>query len=150
MKPSWVITTAAICLAGSIVVTGAAVAMVGRPSDNAVKPTTDRYRCFDPSMVRGFQTVDDHTLVVTSDWNQAYKLTLGGVCFGLDTTFAIGLKSRSGMMDVCGPFDADIIFRDDLGAGRHQQCPIIAMKHLTGDEAAPYVNTKHDAASSRR
>ena len=119
-------------LAGSI---GIATAMTGKPSDN-VRPTGDRNQCFDPTFLRGFQTPGHNKLIIISDRNEAYELELGGICFGLDTSFAIGVRSRYGSSEVCGPFDADILYSD---MGEPRQCPVTSVRHLTGDEAAQYV-----------
>jgi hypothetical protein len=56
----------------------------------------------------------------------------------LDTTFAVGIRSRNGMSMVCGPLDADIVFRDMGGMSRAQACPIMQVRHLTGEEAEKY------------
>ncbi len=115
---------------------GIATAMTGKPGDN-VRPAHDRDQCFDPNFIRGFQTPGHDRLIIISDRNEAYELELGGVCIGLDTSFAIGVRSRYGMSEVCGPFDADIIFRD---MGEPRRCPVTSVRHLTGDEAAQYVD----------
>ncbi len=124
---------------------GVASAMSGRPSSN-MHADSDRHQCFDSNFIDSFQTPDDHTLVIVSDDNQAYELKLGGVCMGLDTSFAIGVKARNGMSQICGPFDADIVYRDGF---RHQECPVTSVRHLTGDEAAKYVRApRHSAGQS--
>jgi len=120
-----------------------ASAMSGRPS-TGVKPGRDPKACFDPTFVDGFQTPDDRTMIVTSG-REAYKLSLTGACIGLDTSFVVGIKSRYPMADVCGPFDAEILYRD---AGRHQTCQITAVKHLSPEEAAEYTGRKPAAAGT--
>ena len=136
-------STAIACLIavglGMVAVTGAALAMsAGRPSGD-VQPGRDRYACFDPAQVRSFDTVSDHKVIITSDRNEAYELTLTGMCFGLQNSFGIGIKSRmGGMSDICGPFDGEIVFRDQ-GNDRIERCSISDVRHLTGEEAAPYV-----------
>ncbi len=120
-----------------------ASAMTGRPSDG-VKPGRDPRACFDPTFVDGFQTPDDHTMIVTQG-REAYKLSLTGVCIGLDTSFVVGIRSRYPMADVCGPFDADIIYRD---GDRRQSCQITAVKHLSPEEAAEYTGRKPAAAQT--
>lgn len=120
-------------LAGSI---GIASAMTGKPGDN-VRPARDRDQCFDPTFLRGFQTPGGNRLIIISDRNEAYELKLGGVCIGLDTSMAIGVRSRHGMSDVCGPFDADILYSD---MGETRQCPVSSVRHLVGEEAAEYVH----------
>jgi len=107
--------------------------------------SSDRYKCFDPQFTDGFQTVDDHRVVVTSDQDEPYELTVMGPCIGLDSTFALGLRTRHGAVDICGPFDAEIVYRD---MGRLQTCQIMSVRHLTGDEAAPYKRTRKSASSS--
>jgi hypothetical protein len=139
MKKSTTIACLIAVGLGTAAVTGAALAMsAGRPSSD-VQPGKDRYACFDPSQVRGFDTINDHKIIITSDRNEAYELTLSGVCFGLQTSFGIGIQSRmGGMSDICGPFDGEIVFRDQ-GTDRVERCSISQVRHLTGEEAAPYV-----------
>lgn len=141
MKITTLITSAVMAVAGAAVVAGATFApseaMSPRPHSGDAPPR-DRYACFDPNFVQGFQSIGDNKIVVTSSHNQVYELSLGGICFGLDTTFAIGIRSRNGMSNVCGPFDADIVFRDMGGRDRVQACPIMQVRHLTGDEAEKY------------
>ena len=148
MKRSAVIATcAAIALGLGVVATISVVpsqAESARP-DSGVKPGGDRYACFDPNWVESFQTVSDNKVVVTSNFNQAYELQLAGACIGLDSTFRLGLRSRHGSMDVCGPFDADVVWED---GGRLQTCQVTSVRHLTGDEAAPYVAKPRDSRGS--
>ena len=139
---------AAVLLASLIVAGAGTTALVactttnpGGTSNAAADPNSHRFKCFDPAMVRNFESVDDHTMVITTDWNDAFKLTLGPACIGLDTSTMIGIRSRSGVGDVCGPFDADIIY-SDIGERPRQSCSITAVEHLTGDAAAPYVGTR--------
>ncbi|MBW8734113.1 MAG: hypothetical protein JF571_07380 [Asticcacaulis sp.] len=119
-----------------------ASAMSGRPSQG-VKPGRDPRACFDPTFVDGFQTPDDRTMIITSG-REAYKLSLTGVCIGLDTSFMVGIRSRYPMAEVCGPFDADIIYRD---GDRHQSCKITDVKHLSPEEAAEYTGRKPAGAA---
>ncbi len=144
-KPGFAVVAAVavLCVAA---VGGASLAMTGKPSSD-VKPGTDRYRCFDPTFTRGFQTPDDHTIIVESDDNQAYELSMAGPCFGLDNSFAIGIRSRTGMHEVCDPFDADIVFHDN-GFGERRECRVMSIRHLTGDEAAKYITPPKSAAHS--
>jgi len=109
----------------------------------------DRDKCFDPKFTDGFQTVNDHKVVITSDRDEPYELTVMGPCMGLDSTFALGLRTKHGAFDVCGPFDAEIVYRD---MGELRTCQIASVRHLTGDEAAPYKRSRRGAsgASSSR
>lgn len=120
-----------------------ASAMSGRPSQG-VKPGRDPHACFDPTFVDGFQTPDDRTMIVT-EGREAYKLSLTGACIGLDSSFMVGIRSRYPMSEVCGPFDADILYRD---GGRHQTCQITEVKHLSPEEAAEYTGRKPAAGQS--
>jgi len=148
MKSPALLAAALAVAAAVTTIAATSYAMSGRPSSSAPRPGGDRYQCFDPNQVRGFQTISDNKMIITSDWNQAYEIQLGGVCIGLDTSFMVGIRSRSGM-DVCGPFDADIIY-NDMGGIRHvQSCPITSVRHLTGDEAAPYVVQRGSRSGSR-
>ncbi len=128
---------------GIVLVACASEATSGKPG---AKPV-DRYACFNPTFMRGFQTPNDNTLIIESDDNQAYELTMAGPCFGLEDSFAIGVRSRGGMSDVCDPFDADIVFRDQ-GFGQHRECRVMTLRHLTGDEAAKYVTPAKSAAGA--
>ncbi len=120
-----------------------ASAMSGRPSEG-VKPGHDPHACFDPTFVDGFQTPDDRTMIVT-EGREAYKLSLTGVCIGLDSSFMVGIRSRYPMSEVCGPFDAEILYRD---GGRRQSCQITEVKHLSPEEAAEYTGRKPAGQSS--
>ena len=128
---------------------GAASAMSSKPG-NAPSVSGDRYRCFDADFIRGFQTDGDQKMIIISDQNQAYELTLGGICHGLDTSFMVGVRPRMGSSEICGPFDADIVYNDNTGLQRHSECPVTGVRHLQGDEAAPYVVPPRNASSSSR
>jgi len=147
---SVLITGLGLAAVAATVMSSSTFAMSGRPS-SGVTPTSDRYKCFDTTFVRNFVSVDDHTIVIVSDENQAYELKLGGPCIGLDTSFAIGVRARTGMTEVCDAFDADILY-SDMGRERVQECPVTGVRHLMGNDAAPYVMAHHDkrgaAASS--
>lgn len=114
-------------------------AMAERP-DTPVPIARDRDRCFNPDFILDIDAVSDHKVVVTSGRNQAYELTLGGVCSGLDTSLTIGIRTRFSGSDICGPFEADIVY-GGFGGDRLQACPITAVRHLPADEAEPYVST---------
>jgi len=146
MKTQGFAAIAAVTAIGIALVSGASLAMTSKPGGD-VKPGTDRYRCFNPTFMRGFQTPSDSKLIVESDDNQAYELTMAGPCFGLQDSFAIGIRSRTGMSEVCDAFDADIVFRDHTMEQR-RECHVAAIRHLTGDEAAPYVTPSKSASSS--
>lgn len=150
MRRVTILTSLVMGLAATAAVTGATFAMSPRPQAGAkVLASSDRMACFDPTFVDGFQNAGDNKIVVTEGRNRVYELTLGGACIGLDTTFAIGIRSRNGMTDVCGPFDADIVFRDMGGLDRRQACPILQVRHLTGDEAAKYVGPHKDKTDKK-
>jgi len=144
MKTSHILALAAGCavsLAVMIVasVPDAVAKSAGRPPSSPA-PNMDRNRCFDPSDIRNFESVDEHKMIIVSNRNEAYELSLTGPCMGIDTSFAIGIRSRFGTMDICGPFDGEILYRE-MGEEHLAQCSITEVKHLTGDAAAPYVNT---------
>jgi len=123
---------------GGIAVTGAALAMsAGRPApDN--KPARDPRACFDASQVQNFQTEKDNKIIIISNWNEAYELTMMPACIGLDSSFRIGIKSRvNGMNNICGPFDGEIVY-SDMGDRPLKTCPIQAIRHLTPEEAVAY------------
>ena len=130
---------------GVVAVTGAALAMsAGRPSpDN--KAARDPRACFDSSQVSSFQTESDGRVMIISNWNEVYELTMAPACIGLDSSFRIGIKSRgSGMNDICGPFDGEIVY-SDMGDRPLRTCPIQAVRHLTPEEAVAYgVKPKSD------
>lgn len=116
--------------------------------DARTQAPRDRQQCFNPDFVRDFITVDDHKVIITTGRNQAYELTLGGVCSGLDTSLTIGIRTRFSGGDVCGPFDADVVF-GGFGGDRLQSCPITKVRHLQGDEAEPYVATRRNKNTSQ-
>ncbi len=126
----------------------AASAMSGKPGGSHPSVTGDRDRCFDTTFISSFQTLSDNKVIIVSDRDQAYQLTLGGVCIGLDTSFMIGIRSRMGNDEVCGPFDADIVYNDMGGIREHQECPITDVRHLSPEEAAPYVGGRSRASTS--
>ncbi|EGF90270.1 hypothetical protein ABI_32860 [Asticcacaulis biprosthecium C19] len=119
-----------------------------RPDGDSRELTRSRSKCFDPDFVRSFDTVNNHKIVVTSDRNEAFELTLGGVCIGLDTSFQIGIRSRHGFSDICGPFDGDIVWSDGLRG--LQSCPITDMRRLEGEEAAEYVRGGRSGRNDER
>ena len=57
------------------------------------------------------------------------------------SSLAIGIRSRSGMSQVCDAFDADIVF-SEFGHERRQACRVIGVRHLMGDEAEKYLGKK--------
>ncbi|ESQ84557.1 hypothetical protein AEAC466_09400 [Asticcacaulis sp. AC466] len=126
-----------IFVSGVMAVSAGAMS-AGRPNPES-RVNRDPRACFDPAHVRSFNTINDHKMIIVSDWNEAYELELGGACMGIDTSMRIGIRSRGlGMADVCGPMDAEI-FYSDLSGNRVQSCTVTSVHHLTGDEAAPYV-----------
>ncbi|HTM83145.1 DUF6491 family protein [Asticcacaulis sp.] len=138
MKKSTCIAALFAAGLGVIAVTGVALAMsAGRPApDN--KPARDPRACFDSSQVRSFQTEKDDKIIIISNWNEAYELTMMPACIGLDSSFHIGIKSRgSGLNDICGPFDGEIVY-SDMGDRPLKTCPIQAVRHLTPEEAVAY------------
>ena len=138
MKKSTCIAALFAAGLGIIAVTGAALAMsAGRPApDN--KPARDPRACFESSQVRSFQTEKDDKIIIIYNWNEAYELTMMPACIGLDSSFRIGIKSRgSGMNDICGPFDGEIVY-SDMGDRPLKTCPIQAVRHLTPEEAVAY------------
>ncbi len=144
MKRSAVIATGAALALGLSIITAVTVA----PSlAVAKKASADRHACFDPDWVRGFQTKDDQTIIIMSSDNKAFELKLGGICSGLDSSVQMGIRSRHGMSQVCGPFDADIIY-DDMGSPR--ACSIVSVRHLEGEEAEPYVRTARSDKNDKR
>ncbi|ESQ92226.1 hypothetical protein ABAC460_04870 [Asticcacaulis sp. AC460] len=138
MKSVLLVSACAAAL-GLAAISAVSVSYAGssRPDDSSRQLTRNRSECFDPDFVRSYVTVNDHKVVIVSDRNNAYELTLGGVCIGLDTSFQIGIRSRHGFSDICGPFDGDIVWDDGLRG--LQSCPITSMRHLEGEEAADYV-----------
>lgn len=148
MKPLSLITTAVMAVAAVATVAGTGLAMSPRPHSGD-RPPPARPACFDPNFVQGFQPAGDNKIIVTESRNDMYELTLGGVCFGLDTTFAIGIRSRNGMSNVCGPFDADIVFRDMGGLDRRQACPITDVRKLTPDEVAKFTASPHKDGNAK-
>ncbi len=130
---------------GVILVACASEATDGQPGGDG-KPV-DRYRCFNPTFVRNFETAGDDKLIILSDSNQAYELAMAGPCFGLDDSLAIGIRSHTGMGEICDPLDADIIFHDNAMGGR-RECRVMTMRHLTGDEAAKYITPRKAAAAA--
>ncbi len=146
MNRQGIAAIAGVAMLGVILVSGASLAMTSKPGSD-IKPGADRYRCFNPTFVRGFQTPNDSTLIIESDDNQAYELTMAGPCFGLQDSFAIGIRSRTGMSQVCDAFDADIVFRDHT-LDQRRECHVSGIRHLTGDEAAKYITPPKSASSS--
>ncbi len=143
-KQGFVAIAAVAALA--LVVVGCASETATTTAGHDAKPM-DRFRCFNPTFMRGFQTPDDHTVIIESDDNQAYELTMAGPCFGLQDSFAIGVRSRNGMSEVCDPLDADILFRDQT-LGERRECRVAGMRHLVGDEAAKYITPPKKKAAA--
>lgn len=149
MKSALLVAACAATL-GLAAVSAISVSYAGsaRPDDDGSRQLTrNRSQCFDPDFVRSYQTVDDHKVIIVSDRNEAFELTLGGVCIGLDTSFQIGLRTRHGFSDICGPFDGEIVWSDGLRG--LQSCPITGMRHLEGEEAAEYVRTRRSDRDER-
>ena len=123
---------------GTFAVGGLALAMsAGRPSPEN-KAARDPRACFDSSQIRSFQTEKDDKMIIISNWNEAYELTMAPACIGLDSSFRIGIKSRgAGLNDICGPFDGEIIYCD-MGDRPLKSCPIQSVRHLTPTEAVAY------------
>lgn len=133
MKISTILASGLIVAAG-IGGIGIASAASNRPGDT-VDPGRDRNACFDPDFIRGFQTPGNSRVVIISSRNEAYELTVPA-CIGLESSIYIGIKTRHAG-DVCGPFDADIVYEGI--SGRRESCRVSNMRHLQGEEAAEYV-----------
>lgn len=117
-----------------------ASAMTPRPSTD--KSLTRKDSCFYGDRVRSYETKGDHHMIVTTTDNQAYDLELAGGCFNVDSAMGIAIVERHGMGRICGAFDADVHYMD---FDRPQRCSITSVKHLEGDEAAPYVRAPKTA-----
>ncbi|MGA9659768.1 MAG: DUF6491 family protein [Asticcacaulis sp.] len=143
MQKSLYLTVLTAAVAGLALVTGvSSLAMSSKPVASTENPAVrDRYACFSSSRIRDYDAIDDRRLVIVSDQNQAYELGLGAGCMGIDYSMRIGVKSRGyGYGDICGPFDGSILY-GDMGQSL-QSCPIVSVKHLTGEAAEPYVTKR--------
>ncbi len=145
MKRQAITAVLGMAALGVILVACASETTNGQPGADA-KPV-DRYRCFSSTFVRNFETPSDDKLIILSDSNQAYELAMAGPCFGLDDSLAIGIRSRTGMSEICDPLDVDIIFHNNMLGGRGE-CRVMTMRHLTGDEAAKYITPRKAAAAA--
>ena len=145
MKRQAITAVLGMAALGVILVACASEATNGQPGADA--KSIDRNRCFSTTFVRNFETAGDDKLIIESDNNQAYELDMAGPCFGLDDSLALGIRSHTGMSQICDPLDVDIIFHNNVLGGR-SECHVMTMRHLTGDEAAKYLTSRKAAAAA--
>lgn len=90
-------------------------------------------QCFLGANVDGFNAPDDHTVYLSANVHDIYRLDLMGSCTGLSFRTGIGLERAPGSSWICSPLDATIIYNDH---GIHQRCPVTAIHKLTPAEVA--------------
>ena len=90
-------------------------------------------QCFLGANVDGFNAPDDHTVYLSANVHDVYRLDLMGSCTGLSFREGIGLERTPGSSWICSPLDATIIYNDH---GIHQRCPVTAIHKLTPAELA--------------
>jgi hypothetical protein len=88
-------------------------------------------QCFLGANVDGFNAPDDHTVYLSANVHDVYRLDLMGSCTGLSFRQGIGLERTPGNSWICSPLDATIIYNDH---GIHERCPVTAIHKLTPAE----------------
>lgn len=91
-------------------------------------------KCFRSDDIDRFNPVDSRTMVIETYGRQHYKLQLSGACMGIEDAFRIGVKTRAGSSNICGGFDAEILYSDS-GSGRLAKCNITDVTPITKEEA---------------
>lgn len=91
-------------------------------------------KCFRSDDIDRFNPVDSRTMVIETYNRQHYKLQLSGACMGIEDAFRIGVKTRAGSSNICGGFDAEILYSDS-GSGRLAKCNITDVTPITKEEA---------------
>jgi Family of unknown function (DUF6491) len=113
----------------------------------ASDPSGKDAQCFYVDDVRSYFTPNDDVMVVETHRKQNYALTIAPACMGLDNAGRIGLRSRSGMTRVCGPFDAEVLYTE-FGDNRLKRCNITDVRAVT--QAESDVLTGADKAKKRK
>ncbi|UDF04962.1 DUF6491 family protein [Asticcacaulis sp. AND118] len=91
-------------------------------------------KCFRSDDIDRFNPVDSRTMIIETYNRQHYKLELSGACMGIEDAFRIGVKTRAGSINICGGFDAEILYSDS-GSGRLAKCNITQVTPITQEEA---------------
>jgi hypothetical protein len=101
----------------------------------APKPESGKSdHCFDANSVKGFNPVDSNHIEITDFRGRTFLLELTGACFGLEDALRLGLRAR-GSQRVCGPFDADVIYKDTT-SDKVRTCQIVSITEAS-KPAAP-------------
>lgn len=93
--------------------------------------------CFYADNIERFYTEDDDSMMVTDYRGRSFRLDLTGACFGIDTALKLAIRTK-GSRQVCGPFDADVVYSDDTSGGRLRSCMIRNVTALSKEEADAY------------
>jgi Family of unknown function (DUF6491) len=93
--------------------------------------------CFNANSIKRFYTEDDDSMMVTDYRGRSFRLELRGACFGIDTAMQLAIRTK-GTRLVCGPFDAEVVYRDDSSGGRLRTCTIASITPMTKEEADAY------------
>ncbi|MDC7694874.1 DUF6491 family protein [Asticcacaulis sp. DXS10W] len=104
------------------------------PEREAPKAQKDMRKCFRSEDIDRFNPIDSRTMVIETYGHQHYRLELSGACMGIEDAFRIGVRTRGGSIQVCGGFDAEILYSEP-GSGRLTRCNITDVKPITKDEA---------------
>lgn len=91
-------------------------------------------KCFRSDDVDRFNPIDSRTMIVETYGRKHYRLELSGACMGIEDAFRIGIRTRAGALNVCGGFDAEILYSDP-GSARLTRCQITDVKPITKEEA---------------
>lgn len=111
-----------------------ASAQPDREREAATPAQKEMRKCFRSDDIDRFNPVDSRTMIVETYGHQNYKLELSGACMGIEDAFRIGIRTRAGAINVCGGFDAEVLYSEP-GSGRLARCHITDVKAITKAEA---------------
>lgn len=129
LKASLLMTSLAAVAAGAVIA-GAVSAREDKPV--AAKPDKPGPTCLDAGHTGRFHVVDDHTLLVYDNWQNAYKLDIGGPCRSMTDMSQFGFVFN-GTSQVCRAHDAKLLYSQN--GERPVTCLINGVTPLTKAQA---------------
>jgi hypothetical protein len=130
-------TLRTLLVSGALAAAAATAAIGGAVSAHEDRPAADpgrlAPRCLDGDHTGRFHVIDDHTLLVYDQSQNAYKLDIGGPCRSMTDMARFGFEFHGGSQ-ICRAHDATLLYFPTDHGGPNR-CLINAVTPLTRAEA---------------
>ena len=87
--------------------------------------------CLRPDMVKGWNVLDDNTLIVADRMNQKFRLSLTGACHDLQFQTALAFKAFGGGNLSCVARNDSVLAPPPIGNAPAQRCLIMEIREYT-------------------